>query len=139
MDAPLAGYLYFDPNLFGGHYFIVGPDDPIDSSKVVAFLCTSKQHKRPDSHGCHSSADLPSFHIEKGTVQSLTMPTWVQLDDCHYYNKSRFEAGGWSYAMEKLAFSLTIELLECAAQSEVLSKVDASACLDEACLLKKNQ
>lgn len=136
MDAPLAGHLYFDPNLFDGHYFIVGPDDPVQTANVLVFCCTSKDHGRPSEHGCHAAFDLPSFHIEVGHVQELTLPTWVQLDEAYPYARTRFTTNAnWQYAKEKLTLPLTVEVLRCAAQSEGLASIDASACEAEADLI----
>ena len=135
MDAPLAGYLYYDEDLHDGHYFIVGPDDPIVSENVIIFCCTSKPLSRPNSAGCHANHRLPSFHLAPGTIPKLTLPTWVQLDEVYYYAKSDFDTK-WRYAKEKLDLSLTIDLLKCASESTAIAKSDAKACGDEANLLE---
>lgn len=131
MDAPLSGHIYFDPELYDGHYFIVGPDDPINSNNVIAFCCTSQNHGRPQIHGCHSDFRLPSFHLGTGSARAISRPTWVQLDSVYYYNKADFD-GKWKYAKEKLQLNLTIELLLCAARSTAISIADAKACQDQA-------
>lgn len=136
MDRPLAGYLYYDYELHGGHYFVVGPDDPVQSNKVIVFCCTSQPHGRPDTHGCHSDHELPSYHLKSGTVSALKSRTWIQLDELYYYLISDFDTK-WKYAKEKLDVSLTIDLLGCAAGSDAISVVDAEACRIEAELLDR--
>ena len=135
MDAPLAGYLYYDKDLHDGHYFIVGPDDPIHNENVIVFCCTTKRHNRPNSDGCHANHRLPSFHLAPGTIPTLTLPTWVSLDEVYFYAKRDFDTK-WRYAKEKFDLSLTIDLLKCASQSTAIMKVDAKACGNEANLLE---
>ncbi len=131
MAAPLPGYLYHDENLFGGHYFIVGPVDPAQVDNVIIFCCTSKKHDRPSSHGCHSSHELPSFHIETGKVPTLNLPTWVQLDEVYFYAKTDFQ-GHWFRPRDTLDLALTVDLLACASESMELAEIDAQACGNEA-------
>ena len=138
MDAPLPGYLYFDEELHGGHYFIIGPDDPCDLNNVIVFCCTSKGHNRPELHGCHSNHELPSFHLEVGTTTALLLPTWVNLDKVYFYVKSDFNTK-WRWAKVKLDISLTIDLLKCAGQSTAIAKFDSNACSAEAGSLESAQ
>ena len=136
MGAPLAGYLYFDENLHGGHYFVVGPDDPWDADNVLVFCCTSQPHHRPPEAGCFEDLRYHSFHLPAGTVSRLTKPTWVLMGECYPYKKADF-SGRWRVPREKLSLSLTVELLLCASRSKTLALTDSQRCAEEATAIQQ--
>ena len=132
MAIPLPGELYFDRTNFGGHFFIVGPEDPCDESNVVVFYCTSKQHDRdhPHTSACLVNHNLPAFFLPPDTLQSLPKPTWIKLDEPSYICKQRFES---ERAFQKnkrdaLPIKLTVALLRCGAESVCMPRMDAAAC-----------
>ncbi|MGH7598642.1 MAG: hypothetical protein ACREOI_19995 [bacterium] len=129
----------FSNGTFGKKILVVLKDG--SSYPYIVIKVTSQQKNRGTKYGCQLTDRLPNFFLPQGCCY-LKEHTWVQLEDFRKFDMTEFLNAHFSGQIVKLAelpWKITLELLECAIQSDDISVAQQKVLQETLTLLKKQK
>jgi hypothetical protein len=90
---------------------------------TIVVKTTSRGKRYRNDYGCQADHRFPNFHLVQGCC-CLTKPTWVCLDDYYEFKDSELLQRHFSGDVNRigeLSDAVTIELMECALNSDDIS------------------